>query len=235
MPTDHSAANYYKKWLGQIGFQVRSNIRELAVGLIIALVILILQAHYKAAEIKDFHADLLATVWPYAGAIALYVLYAAIRAPYQMDRVLTYEVENLRDERRALLEDSEKPVIFQFTKVTFRHEQNPAILVYAKVLNRGSALTLHQIRLTTETDSAFSVEPTMNTFTHINIDEIKLDDGEVKTAYLVFKGDDVERDIERHWAVTFFDNRGKPYREPISRELHERYRARPRKEYADHD
>jgi hypothetical protein len=78
--------NYYWRWLIQIGRQARSNVRELVVGLIIALAILLLQVHNGTLVVTDFRPDAISTFWPYIAAIGLYVAYAAIRAPLILDR-----------------------------------------------------------------------------------------------------------------------------------------------------
>jgi hypothetical protein len=81
-----SAGNYYRRWLVQIGRQARSDIPALIVGLIIAIAILILQAHNSTVPISDFRANAFSIFWPYLAAIGAYLFYATIRAPFELDR-----------------------------------------------------------------------------------------------------------------------------------------------------
>ena len=140
------------------------------------------------------------------------------RLPAEIDAQRLSKITDLDAEIRRL-KNPEKPVTFQFTQVVFTQQQNAhVIIVHAKVLNHGSALTLHDIRLTTESDKTISLRPTFNAFPKHAIDDIRFDPGMVEIGYLQFDGSGIERD----WVLEYLDNRGRSYREPIPRELYKR-------------
>jgi hypothetical protein len=141
-------------------------------------------------------------------------------APVALERGRLDEITKLANENRKL-KDSEKLVSFQFTQTVFLEEMfleekqtPPVIIVHAKVLNHGgSALTLYDIRLTSESDHTISRRPSFNDFPKHAIDDIRLGPGAVDIGYFRFDGSG----IERNWALAleYLDNRGTRHREPI--------------------
>lgn len=101
-------------------------------GLIIALVILLLQVHNGALLAKDFRLDAISTFWPYLTAIGLYVLYATIRAPLELDRERVRQIQDLENQI------VDQPTV-KFEEMRFQHPvPNPQ---YVNVLVRMSIST----------------------------------------------------------------------------------------------
>ncbi len=124
--------NYYWRWLVQIGRQARADVRELVVGLIIALAILLLQVHNGSLLVTDFRPDAVSTFWPYLTAIGLYVFYATIRAPLELDRERIRQIQDLDDQIVG------EPTV-AFEEMRFQHPlPNPQ---YVNVLVRMSIST----------------------------------------------------------------------------------------------
>ena len=146
---------YYHRFFVQVWRQLLDFGKEQLVGLILALLILISQIHYGVITKDALHSNELSIFWPYILVFAGYFTIQIMRAPVVLDSKHSQEIANktreiaeLANENRQL-KNPDKPVTFQFTQVLFGQKQNtPVIIVYAKVLNHGSALTLHDIRLT---------------------------------------------------------------------------------------
>jgi hypothetical protein len=124
--------NYYWRWLVQIGRQARTDVLELVVGLIIALAILLLQVHNGTLLVTDFRPNAISTFWPYLTAIGLYIFYATIRAPMELDRERIRQIQDLDDQI------VDEPTV-AFEEMRFQHPlANPQ---YTNVLIRMSIST----------------------------------------------------------------------------------------------
>jgi hypothetical protein len=128
-------------------------------------------------------------------------------------------INTLANENSNLKKESDKPVKFVFTQVLFEQKLNapPIIIVHATVHNlRNSGLTIHHIRLTTESDKTINLRPTFNDFPKHDIDDIRFDSGMVESKYLQFDGGG----FEREWTLEYLDNLGNSHRELIPRKLY---------------
>jgi hypothetical protein len=151
-------------------------------------------------------------------ALAQVIINWVYYAPVALERIRLREIEELTNENKNLNKKEEKPVTFQFTKVSFEQKPNATvIIVWAKVSNRlNFGHTIHNIRLTTHSDKTISLCPTLNAFPKHNVDDIRFSSGMVEGGYLQFEWDGIDHD----WILEYSDNRGNPHREPIPKELY---------------
>jgi hypothetical protein len=90
-------SSYAWRWIKQIGLQLWSFGRDQIVGLILAVLILLFQLHYRLIQAADAKKAELGTIlYPYLALLGLYLLYEAIRAPFALDRERAGEIEALR-------------------------------------------------------------------------------------------------------------------------------------------
>ena len=128
-----SAGQYYWRWFVQVGRQVRLDVRELIVGLIIALAILVLQAHKGTVGITSFRANAFSILWPYLVAIGLYLSYAFLRAPFDLDSERAQRIE-------GLLSTIPTPVsvVFERVDVTiYNGRERPSVIVLHLSIRTG--------------------------------------------------------------------------------------------------
>jgi hypothetical protein len=106
--------SYYRRYFIQVGQQARADASGLVIGFVLAVAVQVLQVLYRVMYAENFRANFLSTFWPYAAAVVTYLIYAAIRAPLELDRGRAAEIVEL--ERR--LGD---PVSVEFENITFEH------------------------------------------------------------------------------------------------------------------
>jgi hypothetical protein len=180
--------NYYWRWIIQIGRQARADVRELAVGLIIALAILFLQVHNRTVQPQDFKPDAISTFWPYIAAIGLYLVYSTIRAPLILDREKTAKIDQLGSTLEQL-QNPAKLVSFQFERLEFGVRMGtPVIVLRLTILNRGPAITLHGIRLRSGDGSTHRVSNNGFDKDSVGRDYVRIDSNDARTAFFEFRG-----------------------------------------------
>jgi hypothetical protein len=159
----------------------------------------------------------MAIFWPYVYVLGAYLLYGIVRAPLVLDRIRADKIADLTTANKTLVDNSTIIVGFQFQEMIFGQRYSVALIIlHAKLLNRDSPTTLHDIRLTSDSGSPISLRPSNNGFPRHAIDDIKLDAGAVETGWLEFNGSGKERD----WTLEYLDNHGILHREPIPRTIH---------------
>lgn len=113
---------YAWRWINQVGRQLWSFGRDQAVGLILAVLILVYQLHsglIQSADVQKTGAETIA--YPYLTLIGLYVLYEILRAPFVLNR----EQENKIRRLAAELQEAKKPggILGSSLDLQLRHTQ----------------------------------------------------------------------------------------------------------------
>src|SRR5690348_15130490 len=92
------------------------------------------------------------------------------------------------------------------------------IVVRLKITNRGPAITLHGIRLCSDSDPKLRLSPTHNGFDQrqLGVDHVRLESGDVRVGFLQFSG----LRTNEVWVLEFQDPDNRIYRESIPTQLY---------------
>jgi len=207
--------NYYRRWLIQIGRQARANVRELVVGLIIALTILLLQVINGTGHSQDFRLNAISTFWPYIAAIGLYVAYAAIRAPLILDRERANEIECQAREIAALTAPRFQTTL-KNVGLSFRPNEQTRFHARVEIRNiSGERTTLRDMTLACVRGPAMALTNPDRKYLLASADALETgthcDGNVVFVAPSRMGAADVEALKGTEWQFTFTDIRGQRY------------------------
>jgi hypothetical protein len=109
-----SATNYYRRWFLQVLQQTLSFGRDQAVALIIAIAILLFQAHSGTLQTSDFRANAFATLWPYLAIVLVYLVIQIVRAPLILDRQRADQIDSLEAQTIRVLRTTIQAIKFSY-------------------------------------------------------------------------------------------------------------------------
>ena len=110
------------------------------------------------------------------------------------------------------------PLTISFEHMDFgARAGSPIIVIRLKILNSGPVVTIHDIRLCSDTDPKISYTPSNNGFSDRlrSRNTIRVESGDALSNYLEFMGDAKKQ----KWVLEYSDAHDEKWKEPIPPEL----------------